>query len=61
MCHLFIKEALDEIARLTCFESAEEGLREVPALSPDVILLDVAMPVMDGFEVCTLLIQLMIP
>jgi CheY-like chemotaxis protein len=36
-------------------ESGVHGLQEVNAAPPDVILLDVQMPGMDGFEVCRLL------
>ncbi|MGD0783141.1 MAG: response regulator, partial [Candidatus Aminicenantales bacterium] len=34
------------------FSSGREALREAEALHPDLILLDVIMPDMDGFEVC---------
>ncbi|MDD5304246.1 MAG: response regulator [Elusimicrobia bacterium] len=30
----------------------EEGLRKASAFKPDVILLDIAMPLVDGWEVC---------
>jgi len=30
----------------------EEGLRKASVFKPDVILLDIAMPVVDGWEVC---------
>lgn len=32
--------------------SGDDGLRRVADAPPDLVLLDVAMPVMDGFEVC---------
>ncbi|PIR26018.1 MAG: two-component system response regulator [Deltaproteobacteria bacterium CG_4_10_14_0_2_um_filter_43_8] len=35
--------------------SPKEALKRVPELQPDVILLDVMMPEMNGFEVCRLL------
>lgn len=34
------------------FTSAEDALREIPLHPPDVVLLDILMPEMDGFEVC---------
>lgn len=33
-------------------ENGEEGLKKVPQVMPDLILLDVMMPDIDGFEVC---------
>ena len=40
-----------------CFTSGMEGLRAVDADPPDVILLDLVMPQMDGFQVCQTLKQ----
>ncbi|OAD21389.1 Signal transduction response regulator, receiver region domain protein, partial [Candidatus Thiomargarita nelsonii] len=33
-------------------EKGESGLKRLKYLKPDIILLDVIMPGMDGFEVC---------
>ena len=45
--------------RLTCLgfdvEKAHngiEGLKKIKGFSPDIIILDVVMPIMDGWEVC---------
>ena len=55
----------DEIANLEVMEgylsndyeiavasSGKEALEKVPQFQPDVILLDILMPVMDGFQTC---------
>jgi DNA-binding response OmpR family regulator len=33
--------------------SGEEGLQMIPEISPDVIILDLMMPGMDGWQVCS--------
>jgi DNA-binding NarL/FixJ family response regulator len=35
---------------LDCFSSAEEALQEIPKTSPDVVLMDINLPGMDGVE-----------
>jgi signal transduction histidine kinase len=37
---------------IQCAASGAEGLKNAPRFNPDVILLDVMMPGMNGFEVC---------
>jgi class 3 adenylate cyclase len=48
---------LQQILKMTGYEvatasSGQEALDKVPAEKPDIVLLDVMMPVMDGYEVC---------
>ena len=52
-----IGEALKEDYVLSAATSGEETLRCVEADPPDMVLLDVLMPEMDGFEVCQKLKQ----
>ncbi len=52
-----IRETLENLLtnpqhRLAFASSGAEGLRRASALMPDLILLDVMMPELDGFEVC---------
>ena len=48
LCALLTAEDLDIIA----VSSGRELLRRMPELAPDVILLDVMMPELDGYSVC---------
>lgn len=47
-----LKQVLQDDYRLTFAKSGQEALRLVQADRPDLILLDVMMPVMTGFETC---------
>lgn len=37
---------------VTAFASGEEALASLPRLAPDMVLLDVNLPGMDGYEIC---------
>ena len=52
-----LMEALEDSCRVLAAKSGEEALRKVHEDKPDLILLDVMMPGMDGFEVCRRLKQ----
>ncbi len=42
----------DKGYRVTAFQSGKQAVYEAASLNPDLILLDVMMPEMDGFQVC---------
>ncbi len=44
-------------SEVVCASSCSEGLAAVEEHQPDLILMDVQMPVMDGFEFCAMLQQ----
>ncbi len=48
---MILEELLEEFEIWTA-ASGQEALEQVPQIKPDVILLDVMMPHLDGFEVC---------
>lgn len=62
--HVVIVEDEEEIRELvrynlakegyavSCFESGEEALRRVPREQPDLVILDLMLPGVDGLEVC---------
>ncbi len=52
-----LMEAMEDSCRVLAAKSGEEALRKVREDKPDLILLDVMMPGMDGFEVCRRLKQ----
>ncbi len=52
-----LMQAMEENSRILSAKSGEEALRKVREDKPDLILLDVMMPGMDGFEVCRRLKQ----
>ncbi|MEJ2692334.1 MAG: response regulator [Candidatus Thiodiazotropha sp.] len=54
----FIKEVLEDIAEVSVVEVAHSGYvagNLIPRFKPDVVLLDLKMPGLDGFEVCELI------
>ncbi|MDH5516966.1 MAG: response regulator [Gammaproteobacteria bacterium] len=53
--HSFIKRALKDNYKLSHTYSGEEGLEKAAVLTPEIILLDIEMPGMNGYEVCEIL------
>ena len=57
---IFLERMLEEkFPKINIFtaNSGEKGIELAKVESPDVIILDIAMPIMDGFEVCSILKQ----
>jgi len=48
----FLTEILEESHQLMAVSSGEEALSCISQFSPDIVLLDVMMPGLDGFETC---------
>ncbi len=46
---------LEEDYLISCADNSFEGLEQARELSPDLILLDINMPIFDGYELCRLL------
>lgn len=53
----FISKTLASEFTTHCASNAEEGLQHVASLNPDIILLDIEMPGMNGYEACDALKQ----
>ncbi|MCP4752023.1 MAG: response regulator [Proteobacteria bacterium] len=47
-----LKDDLEEMYSVKSAESGEEALEIIPEFRPDVILLDIMMSGIDGYEVC---------
>ncbi len=48
----YIEQSLNEYFRIIQASNGEQGLKLAQSTGPDVIVSDVMMPVMDGFELC---------
>ncbi|MCP4149653.1 MAG: hybrid sensor histidine kinase/response regulator [bacterium] len=48
----FLKTILEEEYTIDTAGNGKEALEKLPVFNPDLIILDVTMPVMDGFETC---------
>src|SRR5205809_4087647 len=52
----YLEQELEDLGYETvCAANGQEALQKVAAEAPDLILLDVMMPIMDGFTVCRIL------
>jgi len=50
MCLMMAKEALKDLCRVIAMQSANEMFNILEKRKPDLILLDILMPEIDGFE-----------
>ena len=53
--HRVVEETLKDFCKVIHASNGEEGIRSAVKNNPDIILLDVEMPGMNGYEVCELL------
>ncbi|OZG71815.1 two-component system response regulator [Hahella sp. CCB-MM4] len=49
---MLLEEALSELGSIYCARNGSEAITMAKELSPDIVLLDIDMPDMSGFEVC---------
>lgn len=49
---MILKELFEDTHDITLVESGEEAMEQIANKVPDIILLDVMMPGIDGIEVC---------
>ncbi len=52
---LLVLRSLEEVYRISCVENGRECLAIMAADKPDLVLMDVRMPQMDGYECCRLI------
>ena len=48
----FVKDSLNDVYDIYMAENGKEGLDKVAELNPEVVVSDIMMPVMNGFELC---------
>lgn len=49
---VFIKDSLKDLYEIHTAENGKEALDKIPELNPDVVVSDIMMPVMSGFQLC---------
>lgn len=50
-----IRDTLKEFANLTVFDDAQRGLEYMEQHAPDILVMDINMPVIDGQHMCNIL------